>query len=77
MHDLKLVYRDQIIRYVLGTRPAVLATEADTTGLERICQRLAESEMACELLRAKGYGARGVSIVDMIKTLPEAEKDKP
>jgi hypothetical protein len=70
--DLPTVYRDQMVRAVLGTRPAILATEADTAALNRIAQHLAEVEAATELMRAKGYGARGLGLLDMAKALPLA-----
>jgi hypothetical protein len=72
--DLPTVYRDQMVRAVLGTRPAMLAKEADTAALDRIAQRLAETEASMELMRAKGYGPRGMSLLDMIKALPQASK---
>jgi len=72
--DLKTVYRDQMVRGVLGERPAILAKEADTALLSNLAQRLAEAEAATELLRAKGYGRRGMSILDMVKKLAEACK---
>jgi len=72
MIDLPRVYRDQMIRAVLGTSPAILAREANTTALESLSQRLADAEEAMEMARAKGYGARGQSLVEMIKALPPA-----
>lgn len=68
--DLPTVYRDQMVRGALGTRPAMLAKEADTALLDRLALRLADAELAIELLRAKGYGTRGNSLLDMIKALP-------
>lgn len=72
--DLSTVYRDQMVRGVLGVRPAILATSADTVLLDRLAQRLAEAEAGVELMRAKGYGKRGMSLLDMITALPEASK---
>jgi len=72
--DLPTVYRDQMVRAVLGARPAMLAKEADTAALGRLAQRLAEDEQAMELLRAKGYGKRGMSILDMVQALPEVTR---
>jgi len=72
--DLPTVYRDQMVRAVLGERPAMLAKEADTGALRRMAQTLAENEAAVELLRAKGYGKRGMNILDMVRALPEAGK---
>ena len=74
MIDLAIIYRDQMVRGVLGTRPAIQAKEADTALLNNLAQRLAEAEAATELLRAKGYGRRGMSILDMARVLPEACK---
>ena len=77
MNDVALIYRDQMVRGVLGTRPAILAKEANTTLLDSLAHRLADSEMAMELLRAKGYGHRGQSIADMVKALPPAPEAGP
>ncbi|MGG7603531.1 hypothetical protein [Massilia sp. BKSP1R2A-1] len=72
MTDLALIYRDQMVRAVLGSRPAILAKEADTTALERMATRLAEDEQALEHLRALGYGQRGMTLVEIVKTIPPA-----
>lgn len=69
-----LVYRDQMVRSVLGTRPAMQAESADTALLDKLAQRLAEAEAGMEMMRAKGYGPRGMGLLDMIKALPEARK---
>ncbi len=75
MTDLALIYRDQMVRAVLGSRPAILAKEADTTALERMAARLAEAEEALEQLRALGYGKRGMTLVEVVKTiLPTPER---
>jgi len=74
--DLPTVYRDQMVRAVIGTRPAMLAETADDAALVRLAQGLAEYEMAKELLRAKGYGRRGMGLLDMIKALPEAPANR-
>lgn len=72
--DLPTVYLDQMVRAAIGTRPAMLAKTADTATLRRMAQTLAENEAAVELLRAKGYGKRGMSILDMVRALPDAGK---
>lgn len=72
MSDLALIYRDQMVRAVLGGGPAILAKEANTTALEKMSQRLADAEEALELLRGKGYGTRGQTLVEVIKALPLA-----
>jgi hypothetical protein len=74
MIDVPYMYRDLMVRCVLGERPAMLAQHVDIVLLDRLAQRLAEAEMALELLRAKGHGQRGMSLLDMIKALPQASK---
>lgn len=69
MTDIALIYRDQLVRAVIGTRPAMQAKEADPRALSRLCDRLVESEEALELARAAGYGQRGESIADVVKRL--------
>ena len=77
MSDLPTIYRHQMIRCVLGSSLATLPKDANTTILNSMAHRLAENEMAMELLRAKGYGQRGASIVDMVKALPPAPQAGP
>lgn len=72
MSQLILIYRDRIVRAVLGTRPAMLAREADTTALDRICSALVEAEQAKQLLCAKGYGLPSQSLSDLARALPNA-----
>lgn len=72
MPDLILIYRDRIIRAVVGTRPAILAKAADTTALDRICSRLVDAEEAAQLLCAKGYGSPCQSLADLVRKLPPA-----
>jgi hypothetical protein len=71
MPDVNLIYRDRIIRAVVGTRPAILAKEADTTALDRICQSLVDAEEAKQLLCAKGYGFPSQSLADLVRRLPK------
>lgn len=77
MNDLPTIYRHQMIRCVLGSSLATLPKEANPTMIANMAHRLAENEMAMELLRAKGYGERGQSIVDMVKSLPPAPQAAP
>lgn len=65
-----LIYRDRIVRAVVGTRPAILAKEADTAALDRICRGLVDAEEAKQLLCAKGYGAPSQSLADLVRSLP-------
>ena len=70
MTNVMLIYRDQMVRAVLGSRPAILAKEADTTALDRMAARLADAEEALEQLRAKGYGTRGQTLTEVVKGIP-------
>jgi len=74
MPDLILIYRDRIVRAVLGMRPAILAKEVDTTALDRICRGLADAEEAKQLLCAKGYGFPSQSLPDLVRALPPAPR---
>lgn len=66
-----IVYRDMIVRAVLG-RPAAGFQVADNTELERICQHLSESEDAKAILRAKGHGKVFMTIDEVARTVPDA-----
>lgn len=74
MPDVILIYRDRIVRAVLGMRPAILAKEADTAALDRMCHRLADAEEAIQLLCAKGYGVPSQSLVDLVRALPSQSR---
>jgi hypothetical protein len=74
MPDLNLIYRDQMVRAVVGTRPAILAKEADTAALDRFCQRLADAEEAIQLLCAKGYGFPSQSLADLVRAVPDRRR---
>lgn len=74
MSDVALIYRDQMVRGVLGQRPAILAKNADTALLGRLAQRLADAEFALELLRAKGYGQRGQTLPEIVQDMPRVEQ---
>lgn len=69
MPDLIVIYRDQMVRAALGTRPAILAKEADTAALARLTQRLAEAEEAIQILRANRCGTSAHSLPDMVRAL--------
>jgi hypothetical protein len=71
MTELEFLYRDQIVRATLGTQPAILAKPHDQAALDRLAQRLADTEVAVELLRAKGYGNRGMTLSTMVRALPD------
>jgi hypothetical protein len=65
--NLNLVYRDQMVRAVLGDRPAVLAKEADTAALARFAQRLADAEEAIQLLCANGCGVPAQALPELVR----------
>lgn len=74
MPDLILIHRDRIVRAVLGTRPAILAKEADAAAIDRICRGLADAEEAKQLLCAKGYGWPSQSLVDLARAVPDKRR---
>jgi len=74
MIDLAIIYRDQMVRGVLGTRPAALASEANTTLLGNLAQRLVDAEQSLKHLRALGYGQAGQTLAEIVQTLPPAPK---
>jgi uncharacterized protein YfaT (DUF1175 family) len=67
MPDVNLIYRDQMVRAVLGTGPAILAKEADIAALARFAQRLADAEETIQLLCANGYGIPSQSLPDLVR----------
>ncbi len=75
MSSILMVYRHQVIRCVLGTHPAMLAKEHDPDGLISICRRLSDAQEAMQLLCAKGYARPNLSLVDIVRALPNAKAD--
>jgi hypothetical protein len=69
MSDQIDVYRQQMIRAVLGTHPAILAKEADPAALESLCRRLDDAAGAIKLLCANGYGWPARSLTDLVREL--------
>jgi hypothetical protein len=64
------VYRAEILRAVLGSH----ANESKVANIERLNQiaaHLVDCEDAKSILRAKGYGAAGMSFVELARSLPE------
>jgi hypothetical protein len=66
------VYRDQIIRAVTGNQPAMVFHVTDETALRRLSERLAKSERAHALIRAKGYGSTGMLLDELAALVPNA-----
>lgn len=67
-----ICYRHAIIRAVTGGRPAMVFHVVDETALRNICERLAESKRAFEILRAKGYGRPGLLLKEVAALMPNA-----
>lgn len=64
------VYRAEILRAVLGDK----ANESKVANFERLNQiaaHLVDCEDAKSILRAKGYGAAGMTFVELARSLPE------
>lgn len=57
-----LYYQDLLTRTV---------QDGDAETLEKLAQRLADSEEALEILRAKGYGNTGLSLPATVRLVPE------
>jgi hypothetical protein len=72
--DPALVYEDQMILAVRGTRPAILHQPADRTRLAALARRLSDAEIALTGLRAKGYGRTGMTLVEIVDALPVVSK---
>lgn len=68
--DLKATYRHQLVRAVLGERPAECSRVHDAAEVARIAKHLADCEEACAILRAKGWGDFGKSLIDAVKAVP-------
>lgn len=64
------IYRAELIRAAFGDR-AHETKVADLHRLNQYAERLAECEQAHEILRHKGYGRAGQSIVDIARSLPD------
>jgi fructose 1,6-bisphosphatase len=64
------VYRAEILRAVLGDHANVCKV-ANIERLNQIAAHLVDCEDAKAILRAKGYGAAGMTFVELAKSLPE------
>jgi hypothetical protein len=65
---LNLIYRDQMVRAVLGMGPAVQAKAADTAALAHFAQRLADAEEAIRLLCAAGHGIPAQPLPELVRS---------
>jgi fructose 1,6-bisphosphatase len=64
------VYRAEILRAVMGDHANVCKV-ANIERLNQIAAHLVDCEDAKAILRAKGYGAAGMTFVELAKSLPE------
>lgn len=65
-------FRDRIIRIVVTDRPAAFYPVHQSLALDDMSNLLADCTDAKELMRAKGYGAVGMSVLEMVQLLPLA-----
>lgn len=63
--------RGLAVRAVTGLRPAVVAVPDDASYLEASREQLARAERVGEMLRARGFGPRGMSIDEVLAELLE------
>lgn len=70
MSRLAEMYRDQIIRSVVPDRPAMCYPVNKPEALADVCNLLADGYEAKRLLRAKGWGAVGMTILEIAQLLP-------
>lgn len=69
MNNIERIYRDEILRAVLGPG-AQPAQAADLPRLNLIAESLAASEQAHGILRANGHGGPGLTIVEAARQVP-------
>jgi len=69
MNNIARIYRAEILRAVFGPG-AGPAQAADLNRLNQIAERLAECEEVHGILRAKGHGRSGTTIVDSARQVP-------
>lgn len=69
MKTIADIYRAEILRAVLGPNASELKV-ADPARLAQIAARLAESEAAHGILRAKGYGGAVATLTDLVRDVP-------
>lgn len=73
MSDIGDIYKAEILRAALG--PGAHAFKAhDPHRLQQLAERLADTEEAQSILRAKGYGAAGMSLLDIVRSVPDSAR---
>lgn len=69
MSDIGDIYKAEILRAVFGPRTHEGKVH-DMHRLTRLAERLADTEEAQRVLRAKGYGAAGMTLLEIIRSVP-------
>lgn len=70
MKPLAEMYRDQIIRSVVPDRPAMCYPVSKPEALADVCNLLADGYEAKRLLRAKGWGQAGMTVLEIAQLVP-------
>ena len=69
MNDIARIYRAEMLRAAFGSG-ADPEQAADLHRLNQIAEHLAECEEAQSVMRAKGFGGPGVSILEAARRVP-------
>jgi hypothetical protein len=69
MSDIADIYRNEMLRAIHGPR-AHEANVHDMRRLNQLAQRLADSEEAQSILRAKGHGGAGMTLLAIVREVP-------
>lgn len=77
MRPLAEQFRDRLIRIVVPQRPAALVVVHQAAALDDLCNLLADCTVAKQLMRAKGYGDVGMSMLEIAQLLPPAPATTP
>lgn len=68
--DSQHAFRCQMVRAVGAPRPAELFVCADDAALRQLSRSLADWEQARAMLRAKGWGDIGSSLLEVVNAIP-------
>lgn len=69
MNDTARIYRKEILRAIYGPS-AHEGKVHDMHRLNQLAERLADSEEAQGILRAKGYGGAGMTLLAIVREVP-------
>lgn len=70
MRALAEQFWGRVIRIVVADRPAISYPVNQPPALEDLCNLLADCTEAKRVLRAKGYGDVGMTILEIVSALP-------